>query len=61
MYANDLIILSTFKEELQPNLNPINDYYEKWKLDINYVTTKCITFTNDTHKEKLKMLRNINI
>ena len=52
MYADDLIILSTSKEGLQPNLNALNDYCKKWKLDINYVKTKCLTFTNGTQKEK---------
>ena len=52
MYADDLIILSTSKEGLQSNLNALNDYCKKWKLDINYVKTKCLTFTNGTQKEK---------
>ena len=52
MYADDLIILSTSKEGLQSNFNALNDYCKKWKLDINYVKTKCLTFTNGTQKEK---------
>ena len=51
MYADDLIILSTSKEELQTNLNFLNDYCEKWKLDTNNIKTKLMTFTNDTQKE----------
>ena len=36
MYADDLIILSTSKENLQKNLNLLNEYCNKWKLEINY-------------------------
>ena len=51
MYADDLIVLNTSKEGLQTNLNSLNDYCEKWKLDINYVKTKCMTFTYGTQKQ----------
>ena len=51
MYANDLISLSTSKEGLQTNLNFLNHYCEKCKLDINYVKTKCMIFTNGSLKE----------
>ena len=52
MYADDLIILSTSKENLQTNLNLLNEYCNKWKLEINYSKTKCMTFTKGSQKEK---------
>ena len=54
MYADDLIILSTSKDNLQKNLNLVNEYCKKWKLEINYSKTKCMTFTKGTQKEKYK-------
>ena len=52
MYADDLIILSTSKENLQKDLSMVNEYCNKWKLQINYSKTKCMTFTKGTQKEK---------
>ena len=45
MYADDLIILSTSKDNLQKNLNLVNEYCKKME---------CMTFTKGTQKEKYK-------
>ena len=52
MYADDLIILATSMEVLQKSLDSLGEYGAKWKLDINYNKTKCMTFSKDTQKEK---------
>ena len=52
MYADDLIIFSTSTEGLQKSLNSLDEYCRKWKLDINYTKTKCMTFTKGNQKEK---------
>ena len=54
MYADDLIILPTSKGNLQKNLNLLNEYCNKWKLEINYSKTKCMTFAKGSQKEKNK-------
>ena len=51
MFADDLILISTSKEGLQNSLNALGIYAEKWKLEINYKKTKCVTFTKSNHKE----------
>ena len=35
MYADDMIIMSTTQEGLQKCLNEVNEYCEKWKLNVN--------------------------
>ena len=35
MYADDMIIMSTTQEGLQKCLNELNEYCEKWKLNVN--------------------------
>ena len=52
MFADDLILISTSKEGLQNSLNILNNYIKKWKLEINYKKTKCVTFSKSNHKEK---------
>ena len=52
MYADDLIIFSTSTKGLQDSLNSLSSYCAKWKLDINYTKTKCMSFTKGTQKEK---------
>ena len=36
MYADDLIIMSTTQEDLQKSLHALNDYCQKWKLNVNH-------------------------
>ena len=52
MFADDLILLSTTKEGLQKSLNALDKYVQKWKLEINYKKTKCMTFSKSNQKEK---------
>ena len=52
MYADDLIIFSATTDGLQKSLDSLSDYCGKWKLDINYTKTKCMTFTKGNTKEK---------
>ena len=35
MYADDMIIMSTTQDGLQKWLNELNEYCEKWKLNVN--------------------------
>ena len=46
MYADDLIMLSESEEGLQNCLNKLNDYTNKWQLDINIKKTKVVIFQN---------------
>ena len=52
MFADDLILISTSKEGLQNSLDVLNNYVKKWKLEINYKKTKCVTFSKGNQKEK---------
>ena len=45
MYADDLILFSTTKEGL-------HGFSDKWKLQIDYSKSKCMTFTKGPQKEK---------
>ena len=51
MYADDLNIVATSMEDLQKSLDSLGEYCAKWKLDINYNKTKCMTFTKGTQKK----------
>ena len=44
MYADDLILLSETNEGLQAQINKLNDYCEKWKLEINEKKSKVMIF-----------------
>ena len=54
MYADDLIIMSTTQEGLQKSLNALNDYCQKWKLNVNHKKTNCMIFS------KASNIKNIN-
>ena len=58
MYADDLILISTTKEGLQNSLDSLQNYCEKWKLDINYKKSKVMVFSRGTQKEKDKFTIN---
>ena len=66
MFADDLILISTTKEGLQRSLDTLDKYVKKWKLEINYKKSKCMTFSKSNHKEKHtftisnNMLKNTN-
>ena len=44
MYADDLIILSDSPEGLQKQIDKLNNYCDKWKLNINMKKTKAMIF-----------------
>ena len=52
MFADDLILISTTKDGLQKSLNALDSYVKKWKLEINFKKTKCMTFSKSNHVEK---------
>ena len=43
-YADDLIIMSTSRDDLQKCLDNLAIYCEKWKLDLNTKKTKIVLF-----------------
>lgn len=44
LYADDIVLLSTTKEGLQKCLNNLENYCNRWKLQINFSKTKVIIF-----------------
>ena len=44
LYADDSIIISSNKEELQSSLDILHDYCEKWHLYVNVQKTKIVVF-----------------
>ena len=44
MYADDLVLISRSKEGLQRQIDTLQDYCQKWKLDINIKKTKTMIF-----------------
>ena len=44
MYADDLILISQTKEGLQKQLDKLNEYCLKWKLEVNSKKTKIMIF-----------------
>ena len=44
MFADDLVLLSLSKSELQLNINKLHDYCRKWRLKINIAKTKIMEF-----------------
>ena len=44
MYADDLIIISDSKEGLQKQMDKLNSFCTKWKLDVNIKKTKIMVF-----------------
>ncbi len=50
-YADDLVLISTSKTGLQKALYATAEYCSKWKLEINYKKTKCMTLSKGNQKE----------
>ena len=44
MYADDLVLISRTKQDLQRQLDSLHDYCQKWKLSINVTKTKSMIF-----------------
>ena len=51
LYADDLVIFSTSKDELQAKLNSLNDYTSQWRLQVNMKKSKTICIDS---KENVK-------
>ncbi len=51
-YADDLIILSSSHDGLQRCLNSLHEYCNRWKLEVNNVKSKCMTFYKNNSKYK---------
>ena len=49
MFADDVILLSHSKTELQNNLNTLEQYCSKWNLQVNTNKTKIMKFTKNGH------------
>ena len=61
MYADDLIIMSTTQEGLQKSLNTLNDYCQKWKLNVNHKQTKCMIFSKASNIKNIYFTINSKI
>ena len=48
-YADDLVIMSTSKDALQKCLYNLEQYCDKWKLEVNINKTKLLNLTNKVH------------
>ena len=44
LYADDTIIMAEHVIDLQEHLNAFSSYCKRWKLSINYNTTKALVF-----------------
>ena len=44
LYADDTVIFGTDEHTFQENLNAFNDYYNLWKLNVNFNKTKVMIF-----------------
>lgn len=51
LYADDTILLSESADELQNMLNSLNDYCNRWKLEVNISKTKIIVFSRGLVKK----------
>ena len=58
MFADDLIMISTSQAGLQDSLGGLQEYCEKWKLNINYKKSKVMVFSKGTQKEKKEFFIN---
>lgn len=52
LYADDTILLADSSEELQKGLNKMNEYCERWKLNINRDKTKIVIFSLGKSKKE---------
>ena len=56
MYADDLVLLSTTKNGLQQSLNKLEDYTNKWGIDLNIRKTKIMIFQRGGKREKSQFM-----
>ena len=48
MYADDLVLISKTKEDLQHQIDKLGDFCQKWKLTINIKKNKSMVFNKET-------------
>ena len=54
LYADDTVIMSESKEDMQNQLNVFNDFCKKWKLKVNAEKSKVLVFNNGRLPANLK-------
>ena len=58
LYADDTVIMSESKEDMQNQLNVFNDFCKKWKLKVNAEKSKVLVFSNGRLTANLKFTYN---
>ena len=58
LYADDTVIMSESKEDMQNQLNVFNDFCKKWKLKVNAEKSKVLVFSNGRLLANLKFTYN---
>ncbi len=53
LYADDLVILSTSQQGLQASMNKLQNYCEKWKLEVNMAKSKVMCLKKGGRDTKL--------
>ena len=62
LYADDLVILSQTATGLQNAINILNNFCNKWKLNVNLKKTKVVVFQKKQRKEqRYKFFLNTNV
>jgi len=54
LYADDTFVFATSEETLIQFLNLVSNYYNQWKLDINYDKTKFLVFGDRVNRQRHK-------
>jgi hypothetical protein len=58
LYADDTVIMSESKEDMQNQLNVFNDFCKKWKLKVNAEKSKVLVLSNGRLPANLKFTYN---
>ena len=58
LYADDTVIISESKEDMQNQLNVFNDFCKKWKLKVNAEKSKVLVLSNGRLPANLKFTYN---
>ena len=61
LYADDLVILSQIATGLQNAINILNNFCNKWKLNVNLKKTKVVVFQKKQRKTKVQVFLNANV
>lgn len=60
LYADDIVLLSESKSELQNCLNVLETYWSNWKLQVNVEKSKVLIFNSKMVYPKFNILRENN-